>query len=152
MEALGRNTGSESLRSVALGVSQLGHGDGKLGELRYEHHHCVLVLVTCRGNKRKQPSGHPQPVPGRCGPGDATVATPSCAGVAVCRLPERPAAQNVGDDMQGVGGSPGCVSSRCRIGEGARPDRVSGPRGRITCAVPDVTAFLGAQPDARTGV
>src|SRR5262249_12738388 len=49
-------------------------------------------------------------------------------------------------------GRPRRVGSRCRIGEGARPDRVGGLRGSITCAVPDVAALLRAHTGTRTGV
>jgi len=121
MEAFGRSAGSRGLRSVLLGVSQLGHGDGKLSELRDEHHHRGLVLVAHRRRERKQPGGGPEPVPGRGRPGDATLTAPSRPGVAVCRLPERPAAQDASSDVQGVGGRPGRVGSRRWIGVRERP-------------------------------
>jgi hypothetical protein len=79
---------------MSLRVSQLGHGDGKLSEPRDEHH-CGLALVACGYREGEQVSGCPQPVPDWSGPGDATVAAPSRAGVTVCRLPERPAAQDL---------------------------------------------------------
>jgi hypothetical protein len=149
VHALRRSAGSRGLRRVVLGLSQLGHGDGKLCEHCDEHQHRGLVPLAQRRREREQPGGGPQLVPGWCGRGNPPVAAASRASVAVCRLSERPAAQDLGGDMQGVRGRPGGVGSRRRIGEGARPDRVGGPRGSITCAVPDVTAFLGAQPDIR---
>jgi hypothetical protein len=90
MQAFRRSAGSRGLRRVPLGLAQLGHGDGKLSELSDEHHHSGLVLVAHRRRERKQSGGGPQPVPGRCGPGDPTEAAPSRAGIAVCRLPKRP--------------------------------------------------------------
>ena len=42
MEAFGCRAGSRSLRRVPLRLSQLGHSDGKLGELRDKHQHCGL--------------------------------------------------------------------------------------------------------------
>ncbi len=152
MEAFGRSAGSRGLRRVTLCVSHLGQGDGKICELGDEYRHRGLVLVGYRRREREQPGRGPQPVPDGCGPGDATIAATSCASVAVSRLPERPASQDVSSDVQGVGGRPGRVGSRRRIGEGAGPDRVGSSRGSITCAVPDVAAFLGAQPGTRTRV
>jgi hypothetical protein len=152
IEAFGRSAGSRGLRRMALDGSQLSYGHGKLGELRDEHHHRGLVLLARRCRECEQPGGGPQPVPGRCRPGNATVATAGRAGVAVCCLPERPAIQDVRSDMQGVSYGPGRIGGRCRIGEGARPDRAGGSGGSITCSVPDVAAFLGDQPrdqDAR---
>jgi hypothetical protein len=84
---------------MALDVSQLGYSDGKLGELRDEHHHRGLVLLAHRCRKCEQPGGGPQPVSGWRRPGDATVGAASRAGVAVCCLPKRPATQDVRSDI-----------------------------------------------------
>lgn len=59
MEAFGGSAGSGSLRRVPLGLAQLGHGDGKLGKLRDEHHYRSLVLVTRSGREREQPGSCP---------------------------------------------------------------------------------------------
>ena len=66
MEVCGCDTGSRGLRRMALSVSQLGYGDGKLGELRDERHHHGLILLAHRCRKCEQPGGGPQPVPGWC--------------------------------------------------------------------------------------
>jgi CHAD domain-containing protein len=116
MEASGRSAGSGGLRRVPLGVPQLGHGNSKLGKFRDEPQQRGLVLVAPGGREREQPGGGPQPVPGWRRPGDATEAATSRPGVAVSRLPQRPAAQNLGGDVQGVGGGTSRVSRHCRIG------------------------------------
>jgi hypothetical protein len=87
MEAFGRSAGRRGLRRVPLGVSQLSHGDGKVGELRDKHQYRGLVLVAHRRHVREQPGRYPQPVPHRCGPGNAAIAATSRASVAACRLP-----------------------------------------------------------------
>jgi hypothetical protein len=48
MQAFSRCAGSRSLRRVPLRVSQLGHGDGKLGGLFDEQQHRGLVLIADR--------------------------------------------------------------------------------------------------------
>ena len=77
MEAFGRSAGSRGLRRVPLDLSQLGHGDGKLCELRDEYQHHGLVLIAHRRHQSEQPSRCPQPVPGRCRARDAAVAAVS---------------------------------------------------------------------------
>jgi len=67
--------------------------------------------------KASSRGGGPQPVPCRCGPGDAAVAAASRPGIAVCRLPQRPAGQYVAGDVQGVSSGAGRVRSRCGVGE-----------------------------------
>lgn len=128
VEALGRCRGGRGLGCVALGLPQPGHHTGELGELRDEHHHRGLVLAARRCDESEQPGGGPQPVPRRCRPGDASIAVTGGAGIAVCRLAESRAAQNVGGDMQCVRGCPGRVGGRRGIGEGTRPDHAGGSR------------------------
>ncbi len=99
MEAFGCSAGSRSLRRVPLRLSQLGHSDGKLGELRDKHQHCGLVLIAKRRRERQQPSRGPQSVPRWCRLRDATEAAASCPGLAVCRLPERPTAHDISGDV-----------------------------------------------------
>src|ERR1035441_2728139 len=118
MQVFGRVAGGGSLGGVPLCLTQVCdvfHERGEAGDQR-DLRECRVAADGCGGGQ--QPGCAAQAVPGRGGARDAPVGGAGGAVVGIGGLAQPPAAQRGRGGMQGVGGGPGGVRGRSRVGGG----------------------------------
>ena len=88
-----------------------------------------------------EPGGVAQVVPERGWPRDPAVGQAGGAVVGVGGLAEHPVAQQLGRDVQGVGGGPGGVGGGVRVGDGEVLDLLRGVSGGAGGVLVEGVAF-----------
>ena len=108
--------GAGCLSCALLGVAQAGDCLGERGQPGDQHQWPERRISSDERERRQQPCGPAQAVPGQCRRRDPAVGCPRGTVVGISGVPENPAAQRGGSGMQGIGGGPGSIGAVIRAG------------------------------------
>ena len=120
---------SGCLGGVVLGFAEFGDGFDEPGEAGHERELGQDDIAAGERGTGHETGGAAQVVPGRGWTRNASVGHAGGAVVGVGGLADHPVAQELGRDVEGVGGGPGGVGSGVRVGEGEFLDLLRGVSG-----------------------
>ena len=141
MELFGGLTGCGCLGGVVLGFAEVGDGFDEAGEAGQERELGQDGIAVGERGTGHEAGGAAQVVPGRGWTRNASVGQAGGAVVGVGGLADHPVAQELGRDVEGVGGGPGGVGSGVRVGDGEVLDLLRGVRGGAGGVVVEGVAF-----------